>query len=291
MEAATQIVSNLMPRYTLVNLPLVDLNAHINGGPEALDQMYPIVMNADRLIGEFVKTLKTLGIYDKSVIVITADHGFATGHEHIFPQKVKAELKAIGIKVDHATGGEGYMTFWLGDLDFKDNQKKRKAAKYLTGVLPSADAIFYKATFDVGGREVMQYVPVKDSGSPVYVKLLNTALAPQGPDIVAFFGDYTDAYNSEKIVAGHGGAGWMVQNIPIIMGGPGVPRGLVETLPYSGPRIVDIAPTLVALTDPSDEYIGEFNGRPIFNASRQQMSTFSSLADAPTAKLLEKERL
>jgi len=59
----------------------------------------------------------------------------------------------------------------------------------------------------------------------------------------------------------------LVQNIPIIIKGSNVPRGVVvETTPYFGPRLVDIAPTLIALTNNNDEYLEEFDGKPIFKS-------------------------
>ncbi|MEM0373779.1 MAG: alkaline phosphatase family protein [Sulfolobaceae archaeon] len=263
IKVVERILENLRPRYMLINLPDVDLNAHINGGPGSLDSMYQPVMNADKVIGELINKLKTLGIYDKSLIVITADHGFSTNYDYIDPNQISNDLANKGINTDLVRGASGYLTIWLSNPDFKDNDKKRTAANYLKENIPNVIAVFYKARFNVGGNIIENYVPVKDDGRSNYVQLLKTMLCEQGPDIIVFFGDEMSAYPSYK--GNHGGAGWLVQNIPIIIRGPNVPKGMVvETLPYSGPRLVDIAPTLVSLTNSNDKYLSEFDGKPIF---------------------------
>lgn len=263
-EVAGRILENLRPRYMLLNLPDVDLNAHRNGGPATLDQMYQPVMNADRVVGEFVDRLKNMGIYDKSVIVITADHGFSANYDYVNTDEIKNGLESKGLKVDLIRGASGYMTIWLSDPYFKDNSSKKAAADYVKQALPEANAVFYKASFNVGTDTVYHYVPVKDDGRPQYPQLLKTMTTPAGPDVIAFFGDEMSAYN--KYVANHGGAGWLVQNIPIIIRGPGVPRGMVvETVPYSGPKLADIAPTFISLVDSSDSAISRFDGKPIFS--------------------------
>lgn len=265
-EVATRIIKGLKPRYMLINLPDVDLNAHVNGGPNNLAEMYDPIMRADKAVGAIVNALAEAGILDKTVIAITADHGFCSGDVFLPPGEVKAALEAKGYKVDLAKGGEGYMSIWLSDPLYKDNDAKRKAARIVKDMIPQAYSVAYRADFRVGGSDMHIYVPVKDDGRPEVSSLLKTMEAPQGPDIVVFMDDEVDSYDPEsKYIAGHGSAGWRLQNIPLILAGPGVPRGLVvNTAPYSMPRLVDIAPTFIQLSGLNVEYAKSMDGQPIF---------------------------
>jgi len=207
MEIVKRILENLRPRYMLINLPDVDLNAHVTGGPGALDSMYNPVMNADKVKGEFVQTLKTLGIYDKSVIVITADHGFSMNLDYINPDDIKNDLAKKGINTDLIRGASGYLTVWLSNPDFKDNEEKKNVAKYLKDNIQDLVAVFYKARLDVNGRTIENYVPIKDDGRANYIQLLKTMICEQGPDVIALLGDEMSAYHKYK--GNHGGAGWV----------------------------------------------------------------------------------
>ncbi|MGC9106536.1 MAG: hypothetical protein ACP5HQ_09025, partial [Thermoprotei archaeon] len=148
-----------------------------------------------------------------------------------------------------------------------------RAAQTLASILAkdlnmanSIIGVYYKAVFTTPAGMHIQYLPVMDLGRPEAVELLRTITSESGPDIVAMLGDHVNAYNdsttpvNKKYVAGHGGAGWMVQNVPMIVKSPNLPKGVViETVPYQGPRLVDMAPTLASLAgDPA--YARKFDG-------------------------------
>lgn len=267
-EVSARIIKALRPRYMLINLPDVDLNAHVNGGPGNLADMYDPIMRADEAVGAIVKALDEAGILDKTLIAITADHGFCSAAKFVDPSKVKAELEAKGLSVDLVKGGEGYMSVWLSEPLYKDNSAKRKAAEVVRDMLPDAFSVSYKATFRAGGSALDIYVPVRDDGRNPISRLLKTMEAPQGPDVIAFMGDEVDAYGPDsKIIAGHGGIGWRLQNIPVILAGPGVPKGIVvRTVPYHGPRLVDLAPTFISLAGVNVSYTKDMDGEPILTS-------------------------
>jgi hypothetical protein len=262
IEVSKRIVENLKPRYMLINLPDVDLNAHIQGGPSTLDYMYNIVMNADRVLGEFIDSLKILGIYNKSAIVITADHGFSANFDYVDPKDIANFLSSKGISTDLVRGGSGYLTIWVSDPQYKDNNKLESAANALKSYFDQKiTGIFYKGRFVIGDKIIFNYIPVLDQGRAEYVTLLDTMTCEQGPDIVIFYGDEMSGYPSYK--GNHGGAGWNVQNIPIIIKAPNLPKGIViETTPYKGPRLVDIAPTLISLGGDKN-YINYLDGKDL----------------------------
>lgn len=87
------------------------MNVHIlntrRGGQESLDGEYPgfyapyasRVRRMDACFGRFVSSLKRLGLYDRSIIVLTSDHGDSLGEDQywghatwIFPEVVRIPL-------------------------------------------------------------------------------------------------------------------------------------------------------------------------------------------------------
>jgi predicted AlkP superfamily pyrophosphatase or phosphodiesterase len=61
------------PRLTWWNTTLTDTGHH-NGGPHS-DKSHASMRDADRRLGLFLDRLEALGVYDDTVILLTADHG------------------------------------------------------------------------------------------------------------------------------------------------------------------------------------------------------------------------
>jgi predicted AlkP superfamily pyrophosphatase or phosphodiesterase len=61
------------PRLTWWNTTLTDTGHH-NGGPHS-DKAHASLRDADRRLGLFLDRLDALGVYDDTVILLTADHG------------------------------------------------------------------------------------------------------------------------------------------------------------------------------------------------------------------------
>ncbi|MCG9128124.1 alkaline phosphatase [Candidatus Poribacteria bacterium] len=72
-ERAVSYFKEKKPIFTFIHLDHVDHAGHAHGymSPE----YYKSVEEADRLIGEIINGLKTAGMHDKTIIIITSDHG------------------------------------------------------------------------------------------------------------------------------------------------------------------------------------------------------------------------
>src|SRR5262249_2274341 len=70
-----------LPRYCFVWMPGVDHPSHFNG------PKHPVVRNrvraVDRHVGRMAEVLQKAGIYDKTVIAFTADHGLRDNSRHL----------------------------------------------------------------------------------------------------------------------------------------------------------------------------------------------------------------
>ncbi|MFN7105534.1 MAG: hypothetical protein ACK4M3_02975, partial [Pyrobaculum sp.] len=170
------------------------------------------------------------------------DGGFEEAERKIlvvFPECLIDEPFSLPIKAVRVTGGT-YAAIWLENMD-----NAKKAAEVLASAkLPRVKAIYYKTKTKFGYR----YVPIIDAyltTDPIYEKLLDTAACFSGPDVAVIFDEYTILGTIE---AQHGGPQWSTQNILMVISGPGLPKGVVyHTSLYAGPRLVDIAPTILYL--------------------------------------------
>lgn len=72
-ERAVSYIIKKKPKFTFIHLDHVDHAGHAHGyiSPE----YYKSVEEADRLIGETIKGLTTAGMIEKTIIIITSDHG------------------------------------------------------------------------------------------------------------------------------------------------------------------------------------------------------------------------
>ena len=72
-ERAIAYLKEKKPEFTFIHLDHVDDAGHNHG--HGTPQYYQAVAEADRLIGLILQALKDAGIADKTVVLITADHG------------------------------------------------------------------------------------------------------------------------------------------------------------------------------------------------------------------------
>lgn len=268
VDVAIEILQQDEPRFMLLNLPLVDTKGHIYGGENALEEMESWVKNADTQVGRLVSELKALGIYEETLLVVCADHGMMPGYWVYTVEDIWRPIRDAGIRVaGHHEAPYDYSKVSISGLSMSmiwlENTLQAKAAAEALGAakLERVKAIYYKIEDPVVGYRFMPLV----GPDPIYDDLAQTAAAFSGPDVLAFFDEYTIFYDTnvsylmEK--AQHGGAQWRVQNVPLILSGPGVPEGVkYHTAAFAGPKLVDIAPTVLYLMNIAGEggVVGEY---------------------------------
>jgi len=268
VDVAIEILQQEEPRFMLLNLPLVDTKGHTYGAENALREMESWVKNADAQVGRLVRELKALGIYEETLIVVLADHGMMPGYWTYTVEDIWRPIREAGIRVaGHHEAPYDYTKVSIGGLSMSmiwlENMLQAKAAAEALSAakLERVKAIYYKVEDPVVGYRFIPLVgPI-----PVYGELAQTAAALSGPDVLAFFDEYTIFYDTTvswlREKAQHGGAQWRVQNVPLILSGPGVPKGVkYYTAPFAGPKLVDVAPTVLYLMNIAGEgdVVGEY---------------------------------
>jgi arylsulfatase A-like enzyme len=277
MDVALVVLEQEMPhlRYMMINLPEIDTRGHAVGGENALHIMKPSIQNADAQIGKLVTKLKALGIYDKTLIVITADHGMMPmWRGSLTIENIWKPIRDAGIEVKRdvvspenrenkplgsgnvGIGGLAMATIWLENmLKAKDAAKALADNVTFRAAFPWIASIYYKEGLplrtDLPERLRYRFVPLFGS-TPVRDYLASTAACFEGPEVLAFFEDYVIQFDPAvawlKVPGQHGGDQWRIQNVPIIFHGPGIPKGVTYyTAAYAGPRTMDIAPTALYL--------------------------------------------
>jgi predicted AlkP superfamily pyrophosphatase or phosphodiesterase len=73
--AATQMIAQHHPQVMFVHLPSVDNSGHKFGW--ATPEQMQAIANADTCVAKILDALKTAGVFDHTLIIVTADHGGA----------------------------------------------------------------------------------------------------------------------------------------------------------------------------------------------------------------------
>ena len=120
MDAALLVLARESPGFLLIALPEVDLISH-SFGPRSEPAM-AAVRAADSLIGRLVAHLRSAGLWERTVLLVTADHGFdataATPERPYPPVFLGRELTRAGLS-DRllAVSDGGVAHVYLRDLD------------------------------------------------------------------------------------------------------------------------------------------------------------------------------
>jgi hypothetical protein len=260
-DAAIECIKQFKPGMMLINLPKTDEEGHRTGGIVAPNVMREVVANADAQVGRIVNAYKDAGTYDKTLLVVTADHGMLPNLHTVDGNAARKKLEAAGIGVQGITGGSG------GFIYLKDPKESEKAAAVLDKAWPKGvDAIFFRA----GSPGRFIYLPTQktkeslpEGAVAAYGYLASTYANASSPDALLFYRENTLTLRPGKdgielptyppVVlhrGAHGGASWLVQHIPLIIVGPGVKAGYVS---HDAARLCDIAPTASELLSLSAE--------------------------------------
>lgn len=240
-----------------------------SGSPESLTS----IRNDDRQIGLVIKKLETMGIRDKTNIMVVSDHGFA---HTVFDVNVRQSLTEAGL-ISQSTPGEVVIASSGQSiaLHVKDHNAKKIEAisKFLQ------EQKWIGVVFTAGKKSG----PAHEGIVPGTFSLDHVHLGghERSPDIVFTFPWSSDAnpygvrgteYNLvsrtgktgpiNDVGANHGGIGpWTIRNT-MLANGPDFKRGATVRTPSSN---VDVTPTLLSILGITTP-LQKMDGRPLLEA-------------------------
>jgi len=240
-EFAVQLARTLRPRALLVNLPDVDIAGHYFGGMCAPQDMTPIIKGADFAIGRIVAEYRRRGLLERTIFVVTADHGMAA-NRHIIPIHSMYRTAAA-----HASGGtlDEEFRVSMGSVWLRQPTDDRSVASALVAQhFAGVESALYKVASGPG----WVFAPDPSTSARLgleltqaYLNLADTEACPAGPEVILPYGEDTMGLTVKGSTGWgtHGGFSWGVQHIPLAIAGPGVSHGLSHV----PAKLVDIAPT------------------------------------------------
>jgi hypothetical protein len=211
---------------------------------------------ADVQLGRILDELDATGLTDRTMVVVTADHG---GQRHevylgnnrsqaCCPLENSQEEEEPPFWLNHlnqlgklkAAYVDSMMTVWLDDRSEANERAIILGLQDVSGVTE----VYAKRKAGQGFNYEQVYSNL-DAQSAAFrtwarlhsLELVNTMAGPAGPDLVALM---ADGYGFGRI-GGHGGAQEKVQRIPMIIRVPGE-RGSTRTAAL---RLMDLAPEIV----------------------------------------------
>jgi hypothetical protein len=221
-----------------------------------------IATNADAMLGALIAELKTKGIYDDTLIILTADHGSTYGKGEGFEGDDAYDAGNLknwyggawhaGVSTESTSTGSvslkplmdtGNVEFsyqstaietWLKDW----SMAKKKEAAAVMETLPGVIATYvktgdrYKLYSHMTGMTGTQSSWWAAHGQ----ELVDTMCWAGSADVVGLLADYT----TYGVFGDHGGAQMDVQKIPMAFFMPGIKRAVDSKTAF---RLVDIMPT------------------------------------------------
>jgi arylsulfatase A-like enzyme len=226
---------------TLINIPEFDWPlGHVYGGET--DRARALMQDFDRDLGFIEKTYRRAGVLNKTVFVVTADHGMAPLKYQVPDSVMDDAVAASGttsLETTYSTAG--YV--WLQD----STRAQIVAGDIVNKRAAHIQSVYYKVTRSSGDAYVHAGgMPISPQVDRANQYMLQSFIGGNAPDVVAFCTEdaafVTTGAASWK--GNHGGAAWGSQHIPLIMSGAGVVHGRISHAPA---RLEDIAPTVLSL--------------------------------------------
>ena len=285
MDMALKLVEAERPQILLINLPDTDEAGHFSGGINHPEVMGPVVSTADRQIGRLIQAYKEAGIYERTVWVVTADHGMNPSEHYISQARINSIIAESG------TRGNEQPEFYLWN-QAKTAEVAENIAKAL---LPGIHGVYY-LSHDSAGR--YQYLPSPTTTSLItgdldrcYRYLTSTYASEKSPDIFIVEGEnWRQDYKSFGLwlmPGSHDTVTWASQHIPLVIAGRGTKAGAVLQSPA---RLVDIAPTVLRLMGIAPRHMdGVILADALVDASAADVAAQASLNSelAPLEKALK----
>lgn len=239
-DLALALFERVRPAILLVNLPHTDNAGHLSGGITAPSVMAPVVRNVDAQIGRLMEAYRLAGVFDRTLWVVTADHGMSANLRTI------DEARMAGIGTEYGLQKSAARTeYYVAEPSRAARAAEEIAALQLQGVT----AVYSKTAAPEGGHAYLPALGGTAAGldpalDTAYRYLTSTYASAQSADVVLFPEEHWNTSESTSYFrADHGTATWESQHVPLVISGPGIRRGATSTAPA---RLVDIAPTILA---------------------------------------------
>jgi hypothetical protein len=230
------------PRLLMINLPETDVLGHFTLNRATLGR---VAAGINLNLGRIVAAYRAAGILDRTVFVVTSDHGMTWVRPRLAYSRIYGAIKATG------TSPVSIEADTAASISLRNPGKSELVAKRLARVGAGVvDAALYKV--HQGNRWRYRIAAAQKHVSSAlrkaYLNLANTAASPSGPDVLLVYAPHVTTRDfgvgPYAWVAGHLGPQWDDQHIPLIVAGPGVRAGVTSEYPA---RLVDIAPTVAYL--------------------------------------------
>lgn len=237
IDFAIKALQRYRPRAIMLNLPEIDAIGHWSLQWKRDEGI--LYRTFDQALGRLVAAYKKAGMYEKTLFVITADHGMIQSTHRVLDREavikqIKSTLGQKSIILTNGGGGGGptMTSIWLKDPANNARMAKAIWDKHYDNV----SGIFYRegTRYRMAGVENAFPDLVK-----AYTYLLETEGA-HGEDIAILLRENARNSGLPRMLGRHGGADWGSQQVTLLLSGPGVKPG-VSSAPA---RLVDIAPTV-----------------------------------------------
>lgn len=228
------------PRVMMINLPETDVAMHFAGNDMTVAAT--LMRHVDRQLGKLVAAYQAARLLDRTMFVVTADHGMSVIQSRIpfgiFDRAIAlAGATKVFLEADTAAA-----------LGIRETWKARQVAENVARLGTDAiDAVYYK-TAERGNwlyRSAYARGGLPFELRQAFLHLANTTASDSGPDVLAIYAPHITT--GDRIVrgrhwlAGHLGPQWDEQHIPLVLAGPGIQRDHASSYPA---HLVDIAPTV-----------------------------------------------
>jgi arylsulfatase A-like enzyme len=226
----------------MINLPEVDAIGHWSA--KWYSEEATVYRSFDRSLGRLIDAYKEQGIYDRTLFVITADHGMIQSKNRVIDrvaveEQIRSDLGQKSIILTNGGGSAGptMTAIWLKN----PGKNARMARAIFDQHYDNVSAVFFM-NCDNGGHKYEMAGVEQASANLVktYEYLLSTDAGPTGPDIAILLRENARNSGMPEMPGRHGGADWGSQHVTLILSGPGVKIGASN----APARLVDIAPTI-----------------------------------------------
>lgn len=226
---------------TLINYPEFDWPlGHVYGGSANRAKVIKLMRTFDTDLGRIEDAYRKRGILNKTLFVITADHGMGTVNRFIPWSVLNNAYKKAGTTATSSSYSTAAYV-WL--------RKQKRAGKVARYVLAAHDPGVQSAYYLTwkGGHPSYAIAPGSPIGSGTDSAnryLLSTLMNGHEPNVVVFTRLHaTFSGSNTRWLGDHGGAQWPSQSIPLILSGPGIRQGMIDNQPA---QLDDVAPTVLA---------------------------------------------
>lgn len=178
-----------------------------------------IIRNADAQLGRILDELTNRKLLDRTMIVITSDHGVQSSTE-LDPEqrkKIAGEIRSSG-KIQQAKFDTG-VRIWLGDLAKENRDAVFNHLKTVPGTLQILELdrkkMKYKVSFENFKDQPSQ---VKEWATKHNLVLADSTASESGPDFAVAL---ADGFSLSQPMGDHGGLQERVQRVPMLVYRPG----------------------------------------------------------------------